>query len=771
MRKIITLLSAAWLAIAAHAQTEPLTTDSPMTLLQKQLLSLSILTGVAEFAPASTDSYSGLQFKMASALSYMATNGTGGSLTVSNLVVSDPTGLGGMTVDVRWFGAVSGDSTSDAAAFQAAANFCMTNGRTLYIPGGTWNFGTNDFLDVTGELNVVGDGALSRMQHASTTQTDHTAFFSVDHGCTKLTIRGVQFAGALAAVTVPTGNSLMDAIRIENVISTNCSYLLYADQAMQTNQLNVKAITIANSTFYGTTDQGAMLWWKGMKWDTATVRDNHIMNGTDGIVVGWDTPALDLNPLLLAGTLEVRGNWFEGSGHATLNCHGVWAKCRRAVIEANTFRLGCNVSSSGAEQHAIFLFSLGAQIGGNLFDRWGSDYTKKTIYLQGPSLAYNQWNTNSFPSGTAYNNTPGWGVRIVGNTFNDNATNSVGCGGIYLNTDRLTVADNIWTDPGSSSRTWNLVHFQPTAGTVYEYGDVDVRNNTVVRGYVPSILFLRSPSSGQVHNIRFVGNRWYNRAASDTQYALECWYASKNVLIEGNVLFNCPGLSVARFGLNSGSSTPHQGFNVQNNYLTNASYVFYLNTGANNPAHTLDTADFRNNVIDKCSGVLNLAANSVLTRARFEGNYATNSTRKDMNIGSGAAFTDVAYRSNAIWYANIGSTTSFAPVHTFATPTTAGTVVDMLFATATNNVSGSLTYAAVTNGASGIVMEHTEILPNWSGSDQTLTLPAGWKKSTALPAPSKLTNGVITLMRVRTLGSTADSNNQTNVVVSFDYCQ
>jgi hypothetical protein len=91
----------------------------------------------------------------------------------------------------------------------------------------------------------------------------------------------------------------------------------------------------------------------------------------------------------------------------------------------------------------------------------------------------------------------------------------------------------------------------------------------------------------------------------------------------------------------------------------------------------------------------------------------------------------------------------------------------------TNTVSGAVTLLHATNGISGQLLASTVAFYNGSGSDQTLTIPGGtgvgWQTNAFSPVPTKLTNGWVTMMYLKSLGATDTAAKQTNVLVSFEY--
>lgn len=97
------------------------------------------------------------------------------------------------------------------------------------------------------------------------------------------------------------------------------------------------------------------------------------------------------------------------------------------------------------------------------------------------------------------------------------------------------------------------------------------------------------------------------------------------------------------------------------------------------------------------------------------------------------------------------------------------TYVDVTKASQTNAVSGTVTISFATNGIAGQDLTHVRWFFNGSGSDQTITIPSGWRTNLVSAVPAKLTNAVITVMYVKCGGPTASAATQTNCYVSFEY--
>lgn len=93
----------------------------------------------------------------------------------------------------------------------------------------------------------------------------------------------------------------------------------------------------------------------------------------------------------------------------------------------------------------------------------------------------------------------------------------------------------------------------------------------------------------------------------------------------------------------------------------------------------------------------------------------------------------------------------------------------------TKTVSGAVTLDYVTNGVASSLLSSVVVYYNGSGSDQTLTLPImssganGWRTNAFNPVPTKLTNDVITIIRLTTIGATDSLAKQTNAMVTFSY--
>lgn len=97
------------------------------------------------------------------------------------------------------------------------------------------------------------------------------------------------------------------------------------------------------------------------------------------------------------------------------------------------------------------------------------------------------------------------------------------------------------------------------------------------------------------------------------------------------------------------------------------------------------------------------------------------------------------------------------------------TYIDLFNATTTNDVSGAVAIAYATNGMTGVNFTHTRWFFNGSGSDQTLSIPPNWRTNMNSAVPPAITNGMITVMYVKSMGITDSDAHQTNCYVSFEY--
>lgn len=145
--------------------------------------------------------------------------------------------------------------------------------------------------------------------------------------------------------------------------------------------------------------------------------------------------------------------------------------------------------------------------------------------------------------------------------------------------------------------------------------------------------------------------------------------------------------------------------------------------------------------------------------------------------------TNVATINPTAGYLPFLSGTNFGDSPFFVTNTVAATAanlaaqlsvgdatwVDVTRASQTNQVAGAISISYATNGISGYDQTHVRWFFNSSGSDQTLTIPSGWRTNVYSAVPSKLTNSTITAMYVKCGGPTGTSAQQTNCYVSFEF--
>lgn len=102
-------------------------------------------------------------------------------------------------------------------------------------------------------------------------------------------------------------------------------------------------------------------------------------------------------------------------------------------------------------------------------------------------------------------------------------------------------------------------------------------------------------------------------------------------------------------------------------------------------------------------------------------------------------------------------------------PAGQATFIDLKRATVTNSVSGAVSLAYATNGIDGVNYTATAWYFNGSGSDQTLSIPSGWRTNMNSAVPPSLTNGTITVIYLKSMGATDSDAHQTNCYVSFEY--
>lgn len=197
--------------------------------------------------------------------------------------------------------------------------------------------------------------------------------------------------------------------------------------------------------------------------------------------------------------------------------------------------------------------------------------------------------------------------------------------------------------------------------------------------------------------------------------------------------------------------------NITVNLLTNVGNFYVTNTYTSNLYVT--NIYFQTTVITNINQLLTTFANPTASVGLTAQNgSSTNAMRADaapaLDVSISPTWTgEHTYTKNVGAQLAVGATDA----------------VDFTYADRTNDVSGAMTFLYATNGVDLVSRTCVRWFFNGSGSDQTLTIPSGWRTNAFSPVPSKLTNGWITAMYCKFLGPTSSAALQTNVTVSFEY--
>lgn len=186
-----------------------------------------------------------------------------------------------------------------------------------------------------------------------------------------------------------------------------------------------------------------------------------------------------------------------------------------------------------------------------------------------------------------------------------------------------------------------------------------------------------------------------------------------------------------------------QTFNSVTNYYTNVYQQFVTVTNVYKNSTILYS-----NTIVMIDGTNLATVNPTDTYIPYRAN-ASNFADSTLKVGDSIVKAD----------ANIGAVLSVGST----------TVVDLSKGSQTNQVAGAMAFTHATNGIGGVDLTHVRWLFNSSGSDQTLTIPSGWRTNVFSPVPPALTNATITVMYVKCGGPTATAAAQTNCYVSFEF--
>lgn len=90
-------------------------------------------------------------------------------------------------------------------------------------------------------------------------------------------------------------------------------------------------------------------------------------------------------------------------------------------------------------------------------------------------------------------------------------------------------------------------------------------------------------------------------------------------------------------------------------------------------------------------------------------------------------------------------------------------------ASVTNYVTQNTSFAYATNGVDNVEVTKVHWLRNSDSTIHTFSIPSTWITNKMAGPPPNLTNGIWTKMICTTLGNTSSAENQTNVLVSFEY--
>ena len=96
-------------------------------------------------------------------------------------------------------------------------------------------------------------------------------------------------------------------------------------------------------------------------------------------------------------------------------------------------------------------------------------------------------------------------------------------------------------------------------------------------------------------------------------------------------------------------------------------------------------------------------------------------------------------------------------------------VVDLTYASRTNNVTANLSLVYATNAVDGVDVSSVLWLKNTTGGNLTFAVNSNWHTNFLSAVPPALTNGTVTKVYLSFIGSSATSALQTNGYVSFEY--
>jgi len=130
-------------------------------------------------------------------------------------------------VSIKWFGAVGDGSTDDWAAYRNTLRFCSLNGKTMYIPEGTFFIGIGQGgMSILGSLRMIGDGYNSIILREEV-QDENAAAVIAYTSSTRLDyieLEGVHFKGQYDSVQWSGTTACVGASNIDNVIIKDCYF-------------------------------------------------------------------------------------------------------------------------------------------------------------------------------------------------------------------------------------------------------------------------------------------------------------------------------------------------------------------------------------------------------------------------------------------------------------------------------------------------------------------------------------------------------------------
>lgn len=607
--------------------------------------------------------------------------GTYATVNATTLTVGDATGLGGTPIDVQWYGAVADDGTNDYTAIVAAKAAADAAKRPLYFPKGKYELSGTQYIEVSNDMVVVGDGTESQISHDG--RYNNNSIFSLTGG-SRLILRNITFANSRWVVPLTAGYPTIERLELDGVTITNVSQGIwgYFTGGIYTNKNVLKELVVNRSRHYGVQTNGAghFIYLSGVPYEKILVNDFYSSGGNQAIAVEMDNTHSNQNWVPYVGQLTVMNSVFEdmdnpliagggpgGADTGGTNTVAVKFMARGALIMGNRFQNIAATTVTG-ERCAIYAYGGHSRIWNNTFYNIGGTGSSgpETIIIKGASIVVDPANGTT-ETVSDYNHVSGWRAWLHGNIFQGIKETAQRTGYVLFDTDAFVATRNTWVDCTNISAGLN---FAPSTTTYNETGLFVVEGNEMVRSPVP--LFRVTTGSNIVNGVKFNNNLVYGSTTATAIYGLTFLNSVTNCEAVGNHIINSPGYGLLRIGTGTTDSRnwTYNNFRLWGNTLENtvgASGGYLALIGAAGNVTTALNWSLMDNVMNKAEPVYFSAGTNVIRNLRAVNHRNENGTYNYMwRVGTGVYdVSKVMYTSNHQFYVNI-NTNDFAMTNLYA---------------------------------------------------------------------------------------------------------